>query len=228
MPSATSASSRAVRVLLPADHSGPRSADDQLAHQLYAEHRYSFDNIRSGARDPLGLFQKLVIIADRAVGMIHTVAGAYTTTPARMCCWQRSCTRCSCMPTSPAASTFHAAWRRCSASPWAKTVLLAHAHRVLAPLAHFLGDWLRNYLFYPLSISKAFLNWGRHAKQHLGNHIGKVAPRCTFHHRPLARGKLSNGMNVSTSATRSSPRCTLSARARGIRCFPCCARLWSC
>ena len=39
-----------------------------------------------------------------------------------------------------------------------------------------LGDWLRNYLFYPLSISKAFLNWGRHAKQHLGNHIGKVLP----------------------------------------------------
>ena len=39
-----------------------------------------------------------------------------------------------------------------------------------------LGDWLRNYLFYPLPISKAFLNWGRHAKQHLGNHIGKVLP----------------------------------------------------
>ena len=39
-----------------------------------------------------------------------------------------------------------------------------------------LGDWLRNYLFYPLSISKAFLNWGRHAKQHLGSHIGKVLP----------------------------------------------------
>ena len=39
-----------------------------------------------------------------------------------------------------------------------------------------LGDWLRNYLFYPLSISKAFLNWGRHARQHLGNHIGKVLP----------------------------------------------------
>ena len=39
-----------------------------------------------------------------------------------------------------------------------------------------LGDWLRNYLFYPLSISKAFLNWGRHARQHLGSHIGKVLP----------------------------------------------------
>lgn len=100
---------------------GPIGVYDQLAHQLYAEHRYSFDNIRYGAELILWGFFKKLVIADRAVGMIHTVAGAYTDYAARMCCWPHSCTRCSSMPTSPAASTFRAAWRRCSASPWAKT-----------------------------------------------------------------------------------------------------------
>ena len=57
---------------------GPIGVYDQLAHQLYAEHRYSFDNIRYGAQLILWGFFKKLVIADRAVGMIHTVAGAYT------------------------------------------------------------------------------------------------------------------------------------------------------
>lgn len=57
---------------------GPIGVYDQLAHQLYAEHRYSFDNIRFGAQLILWGFFKKLVIADRAVGMIHTVAGAYT------------------------------------------------------------------------------------------------------------------------------------------------------
>ena len=57
---------------------GPIGVYDQLAHQLYDEHKYNFDNIRYGAElIRWGFFKKLVI-ADRAVGMIHTVAGAYT------------------------------------------------------------------------------------------------------------------------------------------------------
>ena len=49
---------RAVRVLLPADHSGPDRCGDQLAHQLYDEHKYNFDNIRYGAgADSVGLFK---------------------------------------------------------------------------------------------------------------------------------------------------------------------------
>ena len=94
-----------------------------------------------------------------------------------------------------------------------------------------LGDWLRNYLFYPLSISKAFLNWGRHAKQHLGNHRqGPADGRGLAHHVPrhryLARRELKyvafgfwNGMVILVStllqpvSTKSSPDCTSSASA---------------
>ena len=57
---------------------GPIGVYDQLAHQLYDEHKYNFDNIRYGAELILWGFFKKLVIADRAVGMIHTVAGAYT------------------------------------------------------------------------------------------------------------------------------------------------------
>ena len=57
---------------------GPIGVYDQLAHQLYDEHKYNFDNIRFGAQLILWGFFKKLVIADRAVGMIHTVAGAYT------------------------------------------------------------------------------------------------------------------------------------------------------
>mgnify|MGYP001347291668 CR=1 FL=1 len=57
---------------------GPIGVYDQLAHQLYDEHKYLFDNIRFGAQLILWGFFKKLVIADRAVGMIHTVAGAYT------------------------------------------------------------------------------------------------------------------------------------------------------
>ena len=41
-----------------------------------------------------------------------------------------------------------------------------------------LGDWCRNYIFYPLSISKCFLNFGKWLKPRFGAHISKVLPGC--------------------------------------------------
>ena len=45
-------------------------------------------------------------------------------------------------------------------------------------LIHILGDWCRNYIFYPLSISKRFLNFGKWLKPRFGAHISKVLPGC--------------------------------------------------
>ena len=39
-----------------------------------------------------------------------------------------------------------------------------------------LGAWMKNYVFYSLAMSKAFLNLGKKTKKHLGGHVGKVLP----------------------------------------------------
>ena len=159
---------------------GPIGVYDQLAHQLYAEHRYSFDNIRYGAELILWGFFKKLVIADRAVGMIHTVAGAYTDyagtyvlLAALVYALQLYADFSGGIDISRGvAQMFGITMGENFRRPYFSRTLTEYWHRWHISL----GDWLRNYLFYPLSISKAFLNWGRHAKQHLGNHIGKVLP----------------------------------------------------
>lgn len=41
-----------------------------------------------------------------------------------------------------------------------------------------LGTWMRDYLFYPLALSKGFNKIGKKAKKILGNSIGKLIPSC--------------------------------------------------
>ena len=159
---------------------GPIGVYDQLAHQLYDEHKYNFDNIRFGAQLILWGFFKKLVIADRAVGMIHTVAGAYTDyagtyvlLAALVYALQLYADFSGGIDISRGvAQMFGITMGENFRRPYFSRTLTEYWHRWHISL----GDWLRNYLFYPLSISKAFLNWGRHAKQHLGNHIGKVLP----------------------------------------------------
>ena len=159
---------------------GPIGVYDQLAHQLYAEHRYSFDNIRFGAQLILWGFFKKLVIADRAVDMIHTVAGAYTDyagtyvlLAALVYALQLYADFSGGIDISRGvAQMFGITMGENFRRPYFSRTLTEYWHRWHISL----GDWLRNYLFYPLSISKAFLNWGRHARQHLGSHIGKVLP----------------------------------------------------
>ena len=159
---------------------GPIGVYDQLAHQLYDEHKYNFDNIRFGAQLILWGFFKKLVIADRAVGMIHTVAGAYTASAgtyvllaALVYALQLYADFSGGIDISRGvAQMFGITMGENFRRPYFSRTLTEYWHRWHISL----GDWLRNYLIYPLSISKAFLNWGRHAKQHLGNHIGKVLP----------------------------------------------------
>jgi len=39
-----------------------------------------------------------------------------------------------------------------------------------------LGSWMRDYVFYPLSLSRAFTKIGRFARKYLGNYLGKIFP----------------------------------------------------
>ena len=160
---------------------GPIGVYDQLAHQLYDEHKYNFDNIRYGAELILWGFFKKLVIADRAVGMIHTVAGAYTDyagtyvlLAALVYALQLYADFSGGIDISRGvAQMFGITMGENFRRPYFSRTLTEYWHRWHISL----GDWLRNYLFYPLSISKAFLNWGR-----LAHHV----PR----HRHLARREL--------------------------------------
>ena len=159
---------------------GPISRYDQLAGQAFEGHRADYRQFTFGAQLILWGFFKKLVIADRAVGMIHTVAGAYTDyagtyvlLAAIVYALQLYADFSGGIDISRGvAQMFGITMGENFRRPYFSRTLTEYWHRWHISL----GDWLRNYLFYPLSISKAFLNWGRHAKQHLGSHIGKVLP----------------------------------------------------
>ncbi len=116
---------------------GPIGVYDQLAHQLYDEHKYNFDNIRYGAELILWGFFKKLVIADRAVGMIHTVAGAYTDYAGTYVLLAALVYALQLYADFSGGIDISRGVAQMRKLPPA--VLLAHAHRVLAPLAYLAG-----------------------------------------------------------------------------------------
>ena len=160
--------------------SGPISRYEALAPQFSSRRSFSYENLTRGSQRILWGFFKKLVIADRAVGMIHTVAGAYNDyagtyvlLAAIVYALQLYADFSGGIDISRGvAQMFGITMGENFRRPYFSRTLTEYWHRWHISL----GDWLRNYLFYPLSISKAFLNWGRHARQHLGSHIGKVLP----------------------------------------------------
>lgn len=159
---------------------GPIAVYSDLAGQLYETHSFRFDNLRYGAELVLWGFFKKLVIADRAVVLIQAVAGnyadyagTYILLTAVVYALQLYADFSGGIDMARGvAQMFGIQMAENFRRPYFSKTLTEYWHRWHITL----GDWLRNYLFYPLSISKAFLRFGRSAKKHLGRHIGKVLP----------------------------------------------------
>ncbi len=179
---------------------GPIGVYDQLAHQLYDEHKYNFDNIRYGAELILWGFFKKLVIADRAVGMIHTVAGAYTDyagtyvlLAAIVYALQLYADFSGGIDISRGvAQMFGITMGENFRRPYFSRTLTEYWHRWHISL----GDWLRNYLFLPAVDLKGVPQLGppRQAAPRQPHRQGPADGRGLAdhvpHHRHLARGEL--------------------------------------
>lgn len=159
---------------------GPIAIYSDLAHQLYEPKKFNYDNFKSGGLLIIwGLFKKL-IIADRAFKVIDLVAkdspkfsGTYILFAVGLYAVQLYadfsggidiCRGIAEIMGIKMAENF----RR----PYFSKSLTEYWHRWHITL----GDWLRNYLFYPISISKPFLNMGKKMKKRGLKYFGKVFP----------------------------------------------------
>ncbi len=165
---------------------GPISFYDQLAAQLYASHRFDFTRFKHGCKLIVwGLFKKLVI-ADRAYIAIKTVLAGYsdysgTTLTFTVLLYalqlytdfsggidiSRGVAQILCIDMAQNfrrpyfATTINDYWRR-----WHIT----------------LGAWMKEYVFYPLALSKSFASLSKRIKasrfgaSKAGAHVAKVLP----------------------------------------------------
>lgn len=167
---------------------GPISAYSQLAHQLYKSHRFEFNRLKFGVELILwGYFKKLVI-ADRAVMAINTVTGDYTryngttiTFIVLLYAFQLYADFSAGIDISRGIAQILGIdmvdnFRR----PYFSRSINEYWRRWHITL----GAWMKNYLFYPLAMSGAFLNASKKMRKtgfgatKFGTHVAKVLPTC--------------------------------------------------
>ena len=165
---------------------GPISFYDQLAHQLYAPHRLEFTRCKHGCELILWGFFKKLVIADRAVTAIDAVLENYADYNGAILLFtvllyalhlyadfsggidiSRGVAQILGIDLAENfkrpyfATSINDYWRR-----WHIT----------------LGAWMKNYVFYPLALSKGFANAGKKlkatcfGKTEFGAHVAKVLP----------------------------------------------------
>lgn len=159
---------------------GPIGIYSDLANQLYEPKKFNYENFKSGALLIIwGMFKKL-LIADRAVKVIRLVAeqsnsysGTYILLAVILYAAQLYadfsggidiCRGIAEIMGIRMAENFK--------RPYFSKTLTEYWHRWHVSL----GDWLRNYLFYPISISKPFLKMAKNMKKHGLKYLGKVFP----------------------------------------------------
>lgn len=164
---------------------GPISFYDQLAHQLYAEHRFDYKNLKYGALLMVWGYLKKMVIADRAVSLIHTVTADYT---------QYNGTVILLTVLAYALQLYADFSGGIDISRGVAEMLgIQMAENFRRPYFAItindywrrwhitLGAWMKNYVFYSLAMSKRFLKMGKDMKQKFGStkagaHIAKVFP----------------------------------------------------
>ena len=165
---------------------GPISFYDQLAHQLYEPHKFDFTRFKHGIQLILwGYFKKLVI-ADRAVIALNTVLDNYTayngttiTFTVLLYALQLYVDFSGGIDISRGiAQIFGIDMVQNFKRPYFAKDINDYWRRWHITL----GAWLKNYVFYPIAMSKQFINMSKNIKNtkfgstKAGAHIAKVLP----------------------------------------------------
>lgn len=159
---------------------GPISFYSDLAHQLYEGHELKLLNIKKGVLlTTWGFFKKLVI-ADRLVGAVNLVApdylnysGTYILSAALIYALQLYADFSGGIDISRGIS-------ECFGIELAENFKRPYFSRTISEYWRrwhiTLGAWLKEYLFYPIAMSKLFMNFSKWLKAHFGMKAAKVFP----------------------------------------------------
>ncbi|MCR5816122.1 MAG: MBOAT family protein [Ruminococcus sp.] len=159
---------------------GPISFYSNLAGQLYEGHDFDFDNIKQGALLIAWGFFKKMVIADTLVDGINLVAndhasfsGTYVLTAAVFYALQLYADFSGGVDISRGVSQmFGITLAENFKRPYISRSISEYWRRWHITL----GAWLKEYLFYPIAMSKTFMNFSKWLKKHFGMKIAKVLP----------------------------------------------------
>ena len=159
---------------------GPIGRYDALAPQLYSGNSFSFDNIKEGLKLLIRGYIKKMVIADRAAIVACAIIDNHTSYSGSVILF---------------GIIFYCIQLYCDFSGGidvargvARIFGIEMAQNFLRPLfatslADFwrrwhitLGGWLRDYLFYPITLSKPFIKLGKFSRKYIKGKAGKILP----------------------------------------------------
>ncbi len=168
---------------------GPISRHDQLAGQLYEGHRFEYRNLTHGAELMLWGFFKKLVIADRAAVLVNEVFGNYTEYTGGAVFMGLLFYMILIYADFSGGIDIARGLAQCMG--------INMTHNFLRPyFAHDLSEfwnrwhislshWCRDYIFYPVAMSKFFGKAGKSLRSVFGDRVGKLFPViiaqfCTF------------------------------------------------
>ncbi len=159
---------------------GPIGRFNELSPQLFSGNEFSFDNIKEGLKLMLWGYVKKLVVADRASVIACAVIDNYQDYSGGVILF---------------GVIFYCLQLYCDFSGGidiargvARLFGVDMAHNFKRPLfatslADFwrrwhitLGAWLKDYLFYPITLSKPFINLGKFTRKHIKGKAGKILP----------------------------------------------------
>lgn len=160
---------------------GPISRFPSVAPSLYAVRRWNAQaaqSVQYGLQLALGGYLKKMVVADRAAVIVNTVfaspdryGGAVLAGAVFFYCIQLYCDFSGGIDiTRGVAQLFGIALSDNFCRPFFATSLTDYWRRWHITL----GAWMRDYLFYPLSLSKPFARLGKWGRKHLPGKAGKI------------------------------------------------------
>ena len=161
---------------------GPIGRYDRLASQLYGQKNFSLTRIERGLQLMLWGYFKKIVIADRAAVVVSEVFGNYQSyggilVMAGVLCYslQLYGDFSGGMDVIMGASecfgiSLDANFKR----PYFAQSISDFWHRWHISL----GTWMKDYVFYPFSLSKGMNKFGKFCKKHFGKHVSRVLPVC--------------------------------------------------
>lgn len=159
---------------------GPISRYDVLGEQLTKKAYLDCDNLRDGIQRIMWGYFKKMVIADRAAVAVtaffksyDSYGGAVSAFAVLMYCINLYCDFSGGIDiTIGAAKLFGITMEENFARPIFATSLSEYWRRWHITL----GGWMRDYVFYPLSLSKPFGKLGKWSRKKIGGKFGKILP----------------------------------------------------
>jgi D-alanyl-lipoteichoic acid acyltransferase DltB (MBOAT superfamily) len=159
---------------------GPISRFDQLAPQLYSEKQLDYRNLRFGIQLMMWGYFKKMVIADRAAVLVNTVmedpfsySGSIQALGIFFYCIQLYGDFSGGIDiTRGVAKMFGIDMAENFRRPLFATSLTDFWRRWHITL----GAWMRDYLFYPLALSRPFGKLGKFTRKHIKGKLGKIIP----------------------------------------------------